>query len=203
MPFAQREETYESIKKSAFFESERNKLSLDAELAPIWIVGKFEVLTDASKFEELDRNAVRYSGKFTIVKQRKKISLLDINKNGYPFFSGKMTISREFDICDTNYRFEVKKYGMNAIDVFVNDSFVTTLAWNPYAVDISGYLKPGKNRIKLILYNNLRNLMGPHHVDEGECYKVRPGCYFKKKWLFSCDDIKWSDDYCFIRTSLE
>lgn len=201
--FAQSDKTYENIRKSAFFESERNKLSLDMELAPIYIAGDFEVSTEPCKYEELDRNAVRYSGNFTICKQRERISLCDINKNGYPFFAGEITLSREIDISDTDYRFEVKKYGINAIDVFVNDNFVNTLMWNPYTVDISDFLKTGKNKIKIKIYNNLRNLMGPHHVDEGECYKVRPGCYFKKKWLFSCDDIKWNDDFCFIKTSVE
>lgn len=201
--FAQSDKTYENIRKSAFFESERNKLSLDSELAPIYIAGDFEVSTEPDKYEELDRNAVRYSGEFTICKQREKISLHNINKNGYPFFAGEITLSREMDISHTNYRFEVEKTGINAIDVFVNDSFVNTIAWNPYTVDISEFLKTGKNKIKITIYNNLRNLMGPHHVDEGECYKVRPGCYFKKKWLFSCDDIKWNDDFCFIKTSVD
>lgn len=203
MSFVQSSETYRNIEKSAFFESERNKLSLDTELAPIYIAGDFEVLTEQDKFEVLDRNAVRYNGKFSITRQRENISLKNINKNGYPFFAGHITLSREFDISDTDYRFEVQKYGINAIDVCVNESFVNTLAWNPYTVDISSFLKTGRNKISITIYNNLRNLMGPHHVEEGECYKVRPGCYFKKKWLFNCDDIKWNDDYCFIKTSVE
>ena len=202
IPFVQREETYESIRKSAFFESERNKLSLDTELAPIFIAGSFKIETESDKFESLDRNAVRYNGDFVIVNQEGTLSLQDLHKNGYPFFAGKITLSRDFYVEDTDYIFEISKKGINAIDVYVNDSFVSTLAWNPYKVDLSEYLQKGKNKISISLYNNLRNLMGPHHLEEGECYKVRPGCYFHKDWLFKCDDVVWNNGYCFIETSV-
>lgn len=201
--FAQRTVTYENIRKSAFFESERNKLSLDMELSAIYIIGDFEVSTEADKFEKLDRNAERYCGKFSITKRKNCIELKDLHKNGYPFFAGQMTLSKELNLDNTDYELVFDKKGINAVDVRVNGEMAGTLMWNPYSLDISRFLKKGKNTIEITVYNNLRNLMGPHHLSEGECYKVRPGCYFKEKWLFSADDIVWHDDYCFVETTIE
>ena len=48
-------------------------------------------------------------------------------------------------------------------------------------VDISKWLKVGENNIELTLYNNLRNLLGPHNMEEGECLTVRPMSFFKEK----------------------
>ena len=201
--FKQNYKTYENIRKSAFFESERNKLSLDMELSAVYIVGNFEVLTNPEKYEMLERNAVRYVGGFAITKRKKQIALKDIHKNGYPFFAGTMTLSKVFCLEDKEYELSIKKKGINAIEVSVNHNDTGSLMWNPFRMDLSEKLQKGKNLVKIKIYNNLRNLMGPHHLQEGECYKVRPGCYFKKKWLFSADDIIWNDDYCFIEMSIE
>ncbi|MBQ3426655.1 MAG: hypothetical protein IJH37_05850 [Clostridia bacterium] len=202
MLFAQSKETYDSIEKSKKFESEKNKLSLDTELSAICITGDFEVSTEKDKFTVLAGNAVRYTGDFSIAGQRKQTELKELQMNGYPFFAGQITVKKVVDIEDINREFAIAPSGFNAADVYINGEFVRTLLWSPFTADISKYLRKGKNEIRMTLYNNLRNLMGPHHLEEGECRRVRPGCYFKKKWLFHCDDIVWNDDYCFIRTSL-
>ena len=39
----------------------------------------------------------------------------------------------------------------------------------------------GENNIEITLFSSLRNLLGPHHLQEGEVYKVSLGCFLRKR----------------------
>ena len=71
-------------------------------------------------------------------------------------------------------------------------------------VDLSEYLTPGVNQIELTLVNNLRNLLGPHHLEEGESYSVGPFSFFKgyNMWSWTGKPVMWNDGYCFVETSV-
>ena len=65
----------------------------------------------------------------------------------------------------------------------------------------------GKTNIKLTLINNLRNLLGPHHLAEGECYLVTPSSFFKEPCVWKNKNAwgggaSWNDDYCFVEMSI-
>ena len=62
----------------------------------------------------------------------------------------------------------------------------------------------GRQKIKLTLINNLRNLLGPHHLKEGECYNVCPSSFYKENciWNERAEDT-WNDDYCFVEFGLQ
>ena len=49
------------------------------------------------------------------------------------------------------------------------------------------------------LKNNLRNLLGTHHLGEGECVEVTPGSFYKEKcvWNPQGNDDDWYYGYCF------
>lgn len=49
--------------------------------------------------------------------------------------------------------------------------------WRPYILDISEFVKEGKNRLEIELTNSNRNLLGPHHNPEGESLSVGPGSF--------------------------
>jgi len=202
--FKQTKETYDNIRKAAGFEVVRNKLTYDMEIENIYIIGDFSVKTDG-EFEEIERDAVRYIGEFVIDKPRKAVMIQNIEQQGFPFFSGRLTVKKVFDISNTNQKFVLKMKGINAVGIKVNDKPVTTEIWNNSEVDLSCYLNVGKNEVELTLVNNLRNLLGPHHLEEGECYFVRPSSFFKGKTFWSWNpDLSndWNDDYCFVETSL-
>lgn len=199
--FEQSAEVYEMIKNSRFFESETNKLHYDMEIEGIFLAGDFGVETDGV-FTQLDKNAVRYQGGFAIVKKPTAISLKNIEQQGFPFFSGRMTVRKTFKLDSADYKLSVSKLGLNAIVVSVNGAEETML-WNPYGLDLSKYLKPGENRVELTLVNNLRNLLGPHHLEEGESFGVCPNSFYKNDSPFWNPNIKWNDDYCFVETTIE
>ena len=37
------------------------------------------------------------------------------------------------------------------------------IGWQPFELDISGFIKSGENEITVTVYGTLKNLLGPHH----------------------------------------
>ena len=60
----------------------------------------------------------------------------------------------------------------------------------------------GKTKIELPLINNLRNILGPHHLEEGECYSVCPHSFFKEPCIWAPNPEKWNDGYCFAEMGI-
>ena len=64
----------------------------------------------------------------------------------------------------------------------------------------------GKTKVKLTLINNLRNLLGPHHLEEGESYSVAADAFFKEDCVWNkniwASIVCWNDDYCFVEMSI-
>ena len=61
----------------------------------------------------------------------------------------------------------------------------------------------GKTKVRLTLINNLRNLLGPHHLKEGECLCVGPGSFFKEPCVWNRNpEEAWDEDYCFVEMGI-
>lgn len=86
--FKQSKEVYGNVEKAKKFESEKNKLTFDMEIEQIYLVGDFSVKTEGV-FQELERNACRYKGEFVITKPKEKITLQNIERQGFPFLQEK------------------------------------------------------------------------------------------------------------------
>ncbi len=200
--FKQSDEVYENLKKAVVFESEKNKLAYDMEIESIYLVGDFAVKCDG-KFSDVGRNAYHVDGKFTLTSAKDKVGLASLEQNGYPFFSGKMVFTRKYQLDDTDYKVVFNKKGVNVIKLTVNGKHVRTLLWGPYEVDISEYLTVGENEIEIEILNNLRNLLGPHHMPAGESYWVGPGHFYKSAGLWTGFlDPGYKDGYCLVSTGI-
>ncbi len=201
--FSQSEKVYKTAANMKAFENERNKLTYDMEIEPIYLVGDFGVKCNEG-FENLERDVYRYNGDFSITKRENSIYLSNIEQQGFPFFAGSITLEKELELENIDYKFSFKKSGINVVKIKVNDSPEQVILWEPLEADISKYLKKGKNKIEITLCNNLRNLLGPHHLEEGECRKVCPFHFYKEPAIWSRGDQppKWNDGYCFVKTSL-
>ncbi|MBR5508108.1 MAG: hypothetical protein IKV88_08685 [Clostridia bacterium] len=200
--FKQSETVYENIRKAKQFESEKNKLTFDMEIEQIYIIGSFGVKTEGI-FEPLPKNACRYTGNFVITKPQEKLTLKDIQKQGFPFFAGNITLAKEFDASSSDMMLKFKKCGINVVKAKVNGKDVETFMWEPFDADLSKFVTLGKNEIELTLVGNLRNMQGPFHLEEGESYFVTPASFFKEKCVWKTDDEKWRDDYCFANLTIE
>jgi len=200
--FKQSDEVYENIKKAVHFESEKNKLAYDMEIESIYLVGDFAVKCEG-EFVDVGRNAYYTEGAFSLTKASETAALASLEQNGYPFFSGKMIFSRKYNLDNTNYKVVFNKKGVNVIKLTVNGKHVRTLLWAPYEVDISEYLTIGENEIEIEILNNLRNLLGPHHMAQGESYWVGPGHFYKAPCLwtgFTSQEFK--EGYCLVSTGI-
>lgn len=206
--FAPNPKIYEDLEKALVFESEKNKLTFETEFESVYIIGDFSINTNG-EFKKLDKNAVRYTGNFEIDKTKKRIELNNIEQQGFPFFSGRMTVKKCFNLEDVDYCIFINKKGVNAINVKVNGVECGSIMWGHLSCDLSKVLNIGENTVELTLVNNLRNMLGPHHLPEGENWYVGPVHFYKRdnvwtknKWPKTNND-PWSEDYCFIEFGIE
>ncbi len=200
--FAPNPKIYDDLENALVFEGEKNKLTFETEFESVYIIGDFSVNTNGD-FEKLDKNAVRHKGKFEVDKIKEEIELSNIEQQGFPFFSGRMTVKKTFNIEDVNYGIFFGKKGVNAVNVKVNGIDCGSIMWGHLMCDMSNHLKTGENTVELTLVNNLRNMLGPHHLAEGEIWRVCPPDFYKRGNVWTkMKDKPWNDDYCFAEVGL-
>lgn len=203
--FTQSDEVYENVEKGKQFESEKNKLTFDREIEAMYLVGDFGV-KGVGTYEEIPNKASFFSGSFVLEKPAHEVTLRNIERQGYLFFSGELTVEKTITLAegDTARRLTFEKAGLNAIRVSVNGQDVGTVLWAPYSVELTPYLHAGDNQIKLTLVNNLRNLLGPHHHVGGELLAVAPPHFYKEPCIWNgYAGGYFTEKYCFVNTGLE
>lgn len=191
-------EFYESYKKAMKYETEKNKLKYNAEIESVYLLGSFAVETKG-EWENLRRKAIRYKGDFALVKLPEYIELKDMEKQGFPFFCGEISLSGRINATGDNPVLKLEINGINVVKVEIDGKAETI-----FTDDELPLWKKGELDVKFTLINNLRNLLGPHHFRFGECHHVSPSTFHKEKCLWNKDgeDKWWNDDYCFIRTGI-
>ncbi|MBR7078511.1 MAG: hypothetical protein IKI41_07180 [Clostridia bacterium] len=178
-------------------ESLRNCLAFDTEVECCYLYGSFEVKTPGT-FNDGPRNSIEYRGPFSLVKQRDHVDVSDLVRNGYPFYAGKIRVEKEFtaDGIDAPELYVNGRFSY--ADVIVNGEHVKRLMFTNHC-DISSYVKPGKNVLKLELCNSNRNLLGPHHFADPEPYALGPVTFsLENMWHDGKCDL-FTDRYAFVR----
>ena len=194
--FIQSEEFYQRLEKAYLFESEKNKLSYDMELEAVMLVGDFSVQT-SGKWERLEHNACRYQGEFIIAKPVEELELSDIQKQGFPFFCGSLKVEKEVKLTE-NSVLKVNRKGVNVLAVEIDGKGEVVLTGNG-EINIGSLADEGVHTLKLTLINNLRNLLGPHHLKEGECFVVCPSSFYQEPCVWNPDEEEtWDENYCFV-----
>lgn len=198
--FRQSDAFYKNLRKAYVFESEMNKLVYDMEIEAVYLIGDFCVRTPGS-FTKLDRKAVRYKGDFEIEEPKKTINIRNMEQQGYPFFCGEMVLEGEVDIAGENPVLQIQRRGFNAVKVEINGLEKWMLTSDRLSLNEFGC--QGKTKVQLTLLNNLRNLLGPHHLKEGECFSVSPANFFKEPCVWNRNPgASWDDDYCFVEMGI-
>ena len=197
--FVQSDDFYENRRNAFLFESEKNKLVYDMEIEAIYLLGDFSVKTDGD-WEILENDAVRYTGNFEIDAPNETVYIKNIEMQGYPFFCGEMVLEGEVDINGENPVLELEIKGINAVRVKIGKKEKVMLTDNKLSLvdfDVSG-----KTKIELTLTNNLRNLLGPHHLEIGESHFVGPAAFFKEKCVWGPTQENWNEGYCFVQMGI-
>lgn len=198
--FRQSDAFYESWKKAHLYAGERNKLVYDFEIEPIYLVGDFSLKTEG-EWTELERDAVRYCGSFVLDAQEKEICSEHMEQQGYPFFCGEMVLEGELDVQGENPVLQLTRRGITAVKVEIAGMERWMLTNDRLPLKEFGVT--GRVSARFTLVNNLRNLLGPHHLEEGECLRVNPGKFFKEACVWSeRPEEEWNEDYCFVEMTL-
>ena len=115
-----------------------------------------------------------------------------LTENGYPFFAGKVRLTREFEVPETllsgTALLRFGHFHAGAARVFLNGSEEGVVHSPPYSAALGG-LRKGKNTLVIELAGTLRNLLGPSHRPGGEYGECFGGYGFpNKNWTGEIDN---------------
>lgn len=203
--FAQSPEVYKGLKDALRFEAFKNKFTYDMELEAVYLKGDFGVYNKNS-FDDIENNALKTVGDFYLDKAPKTVFDGSLEKQGYPFFAGSITLCKntvlsQEEISDAVMEFAKLPSIVTAVEI--NGKNAGKILWKPYKIDIADYLKTGENEIKITLTGSLRNLLGPFHLTDGEALFIHPSYFFHETHLWG-DGVnqRWTDTYCFVQNGL-
>ena len=192
--FVQNEDVYYALFGENVTESLKNCLAYPTTIEAIYLRGDFGVEGD---FIDGERDNVVLANKFSIVEQPRHIK--ELIKGGFPFFRGHISLEQEIEIDDVNQLLVFDKR-FQMIDVYVNNQVVDRLMFK-YKLDLSKYLKVGKNKIRLLLSVSNRNLMGVHHHVEEEPFAIGPSSFERfKTWDKNGKSPFLKERYSFVKT---
>lgn len=210
--FKQPQKVYDVLFGENVYETEKNKITYDIELESIYLLGDFGVISK-TPYEMLERGALKTAGPFEIVAEPKEFVSSEFTAQGLLFFAGVVSITQTLFIHKEEGKRIILDFGkQNApmMDLYINGILVKNSLWAPYEADITKETVEGINEIVITLYASNRNLLGPHHHINGECYNVGPES-FTGKWSWveresesDATDIAdrtksyWNPAYCFV-----
>ena len=169
MMWHQQEQVYFTLFGENVTESLKNCVEFDSELQPIELIGKFGVYPKAGYRSDGDERYVM-GDDFYIGKERETVA--DITVNGFPFFSGEITLSQTVLLQNKNVRLKIPgNYQMGFVTV--NGRFAGRLFFSK-ELDISRFAVKGENKISVRFLISNRNRLGPHHYMKGRTGSVSP-----------------------------
>ncbi len=156
------------------------------EIESIYLLGNFIVKSKKFKYE----NGGYFLNYFSITKKEKSITKDDINLQGYPFYAGSLVGIKEIDIKKEKtkkYFLKFDEFKCIVAKIKINGKEVGIIYLPPYEIEITNYLKEGKNIVEVELFSSLRNLFGPHHLKEHNPEYVGPYSFIDEteRWFKS------------------
>jgi len=125
------------------------------EVEAVYIIGDFSV-------KNIDNT------KFIIDGEKEDISQgRNLNKEGYPFYAGKVEYSTFVNIeniLKEDLWFKVNEVEAACIEIYINGEKIGNKYWKPYLFEVSDYIQEGENEIKITAATDLFNLTGPNWI---------------------------------------
>lgn len=90
----------------------------------------------------------------------------DITRDGYPFYVGSVRLKTSFTLersQGVSYFLKLNGVSAASVKVYLNGRFCGMLCWEPFLMDVTGFLIDGENELELVMTNTLFNLIEANH----------------------------------------
>ena len=176
--FENNQHTYDIKNGTGIHEAEANRTTVQTEIEAVYILGNFSVDFNGSHTPG-GNGSFFAKGTFSIAEPKTHTPAACLTKDGFPFFSGHITLKADFCADKENGKRTILDLGNPDCilsEVLVNGNS-KLFQWAPYRCDITDWVNCGQNQLQITLYTSNRNLLGPLHNREGEPYGVGPHSY--------------------------
>ncbi len=208
MRFHQDPSVYERLERARRFETEYNMLTYNSEVESIYLIGDFMVAHEGRQ-EPLIREAERLHGVFTLGAPAvgQTVNAADLVGTGFPFFAGKLTLCQEFELtADDAKKTQLLRFtpiGANSYRIRLNGEDAGVWTHGFAALSVAGLLRAGKNTLEIELTTSLRNMLGPHHLAEGESYGVNTLSFNREPNVLGWNPPAYNPGYCMVKLGID
>ena len=194
--YYQSEDVYYALFGENVTETLKNCLAYDTDIEAVALKGSFGVYGD---FKAGRTEDIVIGDNFRIGKQT--TSITHLIEEGYPFFSGDITLKQTVFVEDTDCMLVFDKR-FHLLDVKVNGVYLGRVMFGN-KIDISKVVQKGENEIELVLTVGNRNLLGPFHTVEQEGDYIGPHTFERiGSWDEEGNSSLLTKGYAFLRTLL-
>ncbi len=124
-------------------------MSVHAEVQPVFVLGEFGVAAQDKGFRIVPANELQ-AGPW--------------NNQGLPFYSNLVSYRRAYEVKGGGvWKVALGKWAGTLAEVKVNGEPAGIVGWQPYEIDVTRFVRPGKNQVEVLVYGSLKNVLGPHH----------------------------------------
>lgn len=126
-------------------------MNIMAEIEPVYITGDFAVTPENTGW--------------SISAPVKEFTLGSWKEQKQPFYSWGMKYGKSYDLNNIsgNYVVELGDWNGTVAEVYVNNTKAGWIGYDPFRLDITKFVKEGKNEIDIVVIGSLKNLLGPHY----------------------------------------
>ena len=124
------------------------RMNILAEVMPVYILGDFLVKPAKNGFE-IAEGAISALGSW--------------REAGLPFYSQKVAYTQTFSVekaGGASFKVMLDKWNGTIAEVWVNEESAGLIAWQPYELDVTPFLKDGPNEIEVKVTGSLKNTFG-------------------------------------------
>lgn len=139
-------------------ESDFNRLQDLPEVENIYLIGDFCV-----SGVQREGDMLVSDGAFALSQLEMPTRISAFGESGFPFYIGEIVARKKIrlHLREGALEFACALKGV-AVRVLINGKFLGDILWNS-RLDATEFLLDGENEVELHIYNDLRNLFGPHH----------------------------------------
>ena len=197
--FYEKPEIYYALYTDGVTESLRNCISYDTTIEACYLKGDFGVYSHSGFRKGKEKNVLISDDDFYISK--KKTMINDLVSEGYPFFSGGITIKKKVNLLKKDVVLNL--LGRHQLSYLKVNGITVPKSYFKEKINISKYVHIGENELEITLISSNRNLLGPHHFKtEEEPFAVRPTTFEALKSWEKGKSSLYRDDYSFVKFGL-